>query len=778
MKKINAIVLLLSGLMLFACKSNVSEAPNEVPTGAITGKVTYSNYDNSSGIFVILDKTDGSRAIQTVRSVSLQESPARSLADSTFTSNDGSFLFDKLEDGTYTVCALSSITKEKAIAINLKVENGKTVDAGQLSLIATGSISGSVIRDCTASGNIGFEVCIAGTSFSSTTDDNGSYTICDIPAGTNYKLVISKGAFTRICDSTVTVKANDSVVVDTENVSSAETEEIDAIIYKNRYLQGSYKPVLAISDVVEKIFPYYYTKDEFEEIALYMPVNKADNEQLDDIPYVDFEEFAGFTKDEDKSNNEIFVYTRENGANVVFDTVNQTVYCSNYDALVPKPSSLLGIVADDGYIKRTQNPSLSRNGKPIIISLKSYGISTFTKNDRLYIPLQTFNDICGTVLLFNKNAVYENYLAKDFYEGEESHERSDLLKDFNYKEFCLRMDLQYGLKESHNITSFDEFFNETHLINDFYGSPADSIKALRKLQFNYLADFHTGLTNYSYYNGPKYLEDDVITGDYFLNRFYKENEYFSLRKSICSELNTYKGSVLDYREVGDTAYITFDKFIYLTTDYSSIKEEKGYFELSDVQDTVGLVLYADQEIRKHQNIKNVVVDISINGGGEVNALVYLNSWLQDYTELILRDSITGAIEANVYYIDTDFDTYRTYKDSLQGLKQEEENPRDLNLYCVVSEVSFSCGNLLPALLKFGSNVTLIGRTSGGGACIVGNGCTADSSVFQISSNLQLGTIKNGSFYIIDKGIEPDYFINDFKNVYDRVAFNEYLDSLK
>lgn len=37
--------------------------------------------------------------------------------------------------------------------------------------------------------------------------------------------------------------------------------------------------------------------------------------------------------------------------------------------------------------------------------------------------------------------------------------------------------------------------------------------------------------------------------------------------------------------------------------------------------------------------------------------------------------------------------------------------------------------------------------------------------------------KNGSFYDVDQGVEPDYFINDYANFYNREALTEFINGL-
>ena len=114
---------------------------------------------------------------------------------------------------------------------------------------------------------------------------------------------------------------------------------------------------------------------------------------------------------------------------------------------------------------------------------------------------------------------------------------------------------------------------------------------------------------------------------------------------------------------------------------------------------------------------------------------------------------------------------------MDGVFDEEDCIADRNLCCLISPVSFSCGNLVPAALKSSQNVTLLGRTSGGGSCVVQPLSTAYGTSFQISGRLRLSFLKNGSFYDIDQGVDPDYYIDDLSHYYDRAALTDFINGL-
>ena len=112
-----------------------------------------------------------------------------------------------------------------------------------------------------------------------------------------------------------------------------------------------------------------------------------------------------------------------------------------------------------------------------------------------------------------------------------------------------------------------------------------------------------------------------------------------------------------------------------------------------------------------------------------------------------------------------------------GVFDEKDTVADKNLFCLISPCSFSSGNLVPCVFKDSGMVTLLGRTSGGGACSILNVSTAWGTSFQISVNICASFLKNGAFYDVDRGAEPDYVLTVPDSFYDRAALTDYLNSL-
>ncbi len=55
--------------------------------------------------------------------------------------------------------------------------------------------------------------------------------------------------------------------------------------------------------------------------------------------------------------------------------------------------------------------------------------------------------------------------------------------------------------------------------------------------------------------------------------------------------------------------------------------------------------------------------------------------------------------------------------------------------------------------------------------------TADGSILQLSGPKLMSYTKNGSFYDIDRGVEPDFIIPTARQFYDRKNLTSYINEL-
>ena len=536
---------------------------------------------------------------------------------------------------------------------------------------------------------------------------------------------------------------------------------------------------------------------EKREVPLYL--FKAESESnldlyylngIGDIPFIDVRDLPALMNDFARAYEEdtvrytascsgpIFTLCRENNTIVMFDFYGQTItftdmlrFSMRSEVVNPLDFVLMSKEQEEAQLF-SHDEVFYGSGSVKALSLKEYGIPMLMKDGAGFLPLQTVSDLffgpwgvaamCNgkSVIAANATLLIEPEMNALYYSGETGR-KSPELTAFAYNELCMTLDLFYGLKDEHQITDFDSYFIRTGLVNKLYtDDPAVMADGLADLCIMHLCDGHSALDLSSYL-----LEADLldIIGAYFagpqMNRIINQSNYFMAR------MNYYPEGVPGYEEIGDTAYITFDQFV--------CDPERDYYAQepeNNPQDVIELLMYANRQIRREgSSIRNVVLDLSMNAGGLVNAAIAAASWYLGVFNMAVYEAATGASAINAYGFDANADhTVEVDKDSLA---------KGYNLFCLISPNSFSCGNLVPAAFRESGKVTLLGHRSGGGACEVHTISTADGFMLRISGNYRLSTMNNGIYYSVDEGVNPDIVITNLDHLYNREYLTEYIDSL-
>ena len=95
------------------------------------------------------------------------------------TAADGSFSFEGLKTGAYTISVEAKDTREGRVAVGVNASG--TIDAGELRLTPVGRFGGSVSYNAMAAA--GVTVTLSGTSFSAVTDTTGRFQFDAVPTG-------------------------------------------------------------------------------------------------------------------------------------------------------------------------------------------------------------------------------------------------------------------------------------------------------------------------------------------------------------------------------------------------------------------------------------------------------------------------------------------------------------------------------------------------------------------------------------------------------------------
>ena len=556
------------------------------------------------------------------------------------------------------------------------------------------------------------------------------------------------------------------------------------------------------------------------------PVKFGFKSDLPEVPYVLCTEENFFTLTGTKykiseitaDTKEVTVTNPENNT-AVFDLTTHTCSFKNYDAFFQKTvqsenenkilylNPVGAVKKSDGsgyrltdYMRITDNVNTPGQAIEIDWSSQDIGIALAEISENtfvLVIPLQTFNDFFDYRYIYNGENIYytstlqnnnTNY-DSDYYGERTKSSRSQAFADYCYNELCLNFDINYGLKALHGIGDFPDF-------DTYFASVGikDSLKSTNPLTFAtvlkdvcefYFGDGHSNYLKNSYMlgkNTPVPLTHtsahrkayEAATKKYISarNEVYKNNDWSDTKGT------RRKAAGYEVTPDGKTAIVRFDEFCYQALDSSDLKLKReqllaenhkamntyaGYDE--DVYDTPAFISAVNELIQSDSNIKNIVLDLSRNGGGSVHAAAFVISWMLGECTFNMTNPNTDAKYFMTYQADVNFDGVF---DSMAGSNNNKKDTvKERTLFCLISPLSFSCGNTVPALLKASNSVTIIGSTSAGGAAFVHFTNAADGAIFRCSSKYVTGTAKNGSNYSIDSGVEPDFYINDPANFYEK-----------
>ena len=198
---------------------------------------------------------------------------------------------------------------------------------------------------------------------------------------------------------------------------------------------------------------------------------------------------------------------------------------------------------------------------------------------------------------------------------------------------------------------------------------------------------------------------------------------------------------------GDTCIIYFDGFRENVT-----RPESFYTKLPTKDDldtsSFGLFYYAFEQIKKDGNVKNVVIDLSDNGGGSAAALVATLGFLSEDGEVKItyQDLLNRNYCTEWYHVDTNLDGRFDDEDGYGG---------QYNFYILTTGSSYSCGNAFPYFAQKENLATIIGEKPGGGDCVLAHYVDAYGHVGVISGFKQLGTMEGDTFISDETAVEVD-----------------------
>ena len=540
-------------------------------------------------------------------------------------------------------------------------------------------------------------------------------------------------------------------------------------------------------------------------------------EGWEDVPFLDVDDACGLLSLYNDRGSKVteedgiwkYNYNKENaekstwpeawdGDTMYFDPKSQTVWSDDFVRMICSADSInngyggdsVTAIDDDkalkdfGYgpcpkIQESTDTAPIKAKERTVIHLDDYGLKMFVIDDVLYVPFHvlfsTFNQIGNFVFNGTDYYLYLDVsddlttMHKAFESGRHpSSVRSRLMAEYNYRVLCLTFDANYCLKSERaqmgkdNITFFNDSIFAAGLGFDLLSTDtAVYDKALVRFLLGYIDDGHTNWQEPSMYQS---MADIQAYRDYrrknigprvmdFIN---VGTQVKDLRKSAGG-----KQGVFYVSDGGEDkmAVIAFDGFQWngvdgitepdpAASDYPKARAE--YLEALANANTYKFFEAAFADIAKpeHSGVNNVVIDLSCNGGGAVN---------QCFVSLCyLADSANFSFPYK-NYLDKSVTKFKYIVNDGVSLK------KNYNFYVLTSKNSFSCGNIFPSVCKYQLNIPIVGKRSGGGACIVKFTQTADGAVFQTSASREIRGLNGATDFCVDDGIPVDLDIdyNDF-----------------
>lgn len=514
-------------------------------------------------------------------------------------------------------------------------------------------------------------------------------------------------------------------------------------------------------------------------------------EDMPNVPYVDVEKYLELVfNDTDfvvTQSGDQFTYHGEigdkKGSNLVVDTAKDT-------ASFEKPKSFLVGKQNDmdsDYIKI--EPEEVEAEKELLYKLADYGIDLLAEGGKAYMPVSTISDINFQSYSWPDYVDGSIYLARfgsssssEFIAEKEGKyfdivERPADVAEYAYKELCLQVDDLYGkpgqarskeLVKRIESEGFDKALDEGGVVDGI--NLADMKKYLKSTN---IGEYGAGMLmlhsllvdgGHSKWGTPFVIQ---VSSDPELNQTAFAKEYKKLGEKdptvaglvdVIKPLET-QGTFLqaDLIELRDKTFGKAEK----SWPGDDGKEECAWLYVFDNTAVFRFDHFDDQVIKtasgahpfnealalaKEKGCKNFVIDLSANTGGSDDVMGFILSSIENKNANAYHiDAKSGYRMKDTFYADKNLDGVIDEKD--------EEVKYDFNYAMMISRVSFSNGNQLPALASE-AGIPLLGERSGGGGCAMSFfGLPGASNKYGISGTL---TITNSKYESVDPGVPATY----------------------
>ena len=467
------------------------------------------------------------------------------------------------------------------------------------------------------------------------------------------------------------------------------------------------------------------------------------------------------------------------GETAMVNTAEESMTFDDYLSFVSlSATNVAGEVEDDELSYVREKPmEYTPATASVTFDMKKYGIDLRGDGQMVYVPLITLSDIYsdldGKHVFFNGEKIIltdfeEMPISLDkafFMKPYEATERPADLAAYSYGELCFAIDHFYGRPGRNAIDNIiqeqglDQALSENHRMLLKSTKMDEYIFGMEYLAARLYDGSHTTISPIGI-SAVIGINDAGLLGQ-FAARFVTPftADYSAEVAAVMANLNRNYGSEMaakarrnllntdTYTKIGNTMYCIFDDFGPADskgwTAYYNGTGPLPTYNPEFKGDICGIVEALDKAATDPE-VKNFVLDMTCNNGGELSVLQAITTLLAGKSAVTFENVLTKQRVVNDVQVDANFD--RVFDD-----KDRKPRHPELNVAIMTSHYAYSSGNLLPSQMK-DYGFLIIGEKSGGGTCSIQRMCTPEGFCYQISS--ARARLVNKAGENIDGGVVP------------------------
>ncbi|ACF07307.1 peptidase, S41 family [Metamycoplasma arthritidis] len=418
------------------------------------------------------------------------------------------------------------------------------------------------------------------------------------------------------------------------------------------------------------------------------------------------------------------------------------------------------------------------NGKGFLIDLKKYGFDIKYHKKQLLMPWAIFAVLFIGINYRDHTSTYfdgKQFYSVDYWRNNRGEmrklraesplngkpqtleDRQDVLNQLYFM-----FDYFYGLKEHNKVKSYKEFMTEDIKKKILSLDPYENFKGMYEF-ISSLKDAHSNLASPNNYapSDQKYAEK------------LREEISKNAKPDPSDPRRILSPLWKKYRSDGKIMYVKGDTAIFDIPGFSVGTKEELASPTPWKYDTHAKMKKVIEEVKKYNNdpknkvkIKNLVLDLSLNGGGDIP---------------VVQKTLGFMTKKPVYMWDYDIASQKVYEDGARidtngdGKIDDNDGHLEFNWYVLAGKPTFSAASQFVALVQNQKLAKVIGQRTGGGMAEDIPLALADGTAMRMSSTY-VAVIKekyqNGEtkWVPIESGTEADIplayedFYNDEKIV--------------